>query len=271
MSRDPAFIASRDGAAIARWTRGEGPPVVLVHGAASDHRAWARAESRLARAATVHSLDRRGHGRSGDAEPYAIEREFEDVAAVADELDRPTLVGHSFGATCALGAALVAQGVRALVLIEPGAPRRGRGDDDLAACLEEHLARGDRDEALAQFARAVVGTDPDELRAEVGERAWRVALDNVGTAPRELRAQSRVTWTERDLAAVRAPTVIVLGERSPVRYAEPARTLARLLPAARAVGVRGGGHRAALTDPDPLVALVRSALDASAGGAGGGR
>lgn len=269
MSKEPIVVASRDGTPIARWTRGEGPPLVLVHGAASDHTVWARVVARLARAATVHSLDRRGRGRSGDIHPYAIEREFEDVAAVVDDIGEPAaIVGHSFGATCALGAARLTGAVRRLVLLEPGAPRASALDDELAARIEERLARGEREEALALFASEVIGSDPGELRRSVGERAWRVALDNVGTVPRELRAQSGLRWADVELARVQAPTVVVLGAQSPPRFEGPARTLSQLIPGARLATFPGPGHRAALSEPDLLAELVRSSLGTSREGWG---
>jgi pimeloyl-ACP methyl ester carboxylesterase len=50
------------------------------------------------------AVDRRGRGASGDSEAYAIEREYEDVAAVVDSIgESANLLGHSFGAACALG------------------------------------------------------------------------------------------------------------------------------------------------------------------------
>ena len=56
---------------------------------------------------TVTTMDRRGRGHSGDNPVYAIEREFEDVVAVVNAVGAPTLLfGHSYGAVCALGAAM---------------------------------------------------------------------------------------------------------------------------------------------------------------------
>jgi len=52
------------------------------------------------------AMDRRGHGQSGDTQEYSLEREFEDVAAVADSLDqRVSVIGHSL-VICAAEAAL---------------------------------------------------------------------------------------------------------------------------------------------------------------------
>ena len=58
---------SRDGTAIGWWTSGEEPPLVLVHGAVADHRRWRPLLPYLEPHATVHALDRRGRGASGDA------------------------------------------------------------------------------------------------------------------------------------------------------------------------------------------------------------
>ena len=54
-----------------------------------------------------------GRGESGDAAgPYAIEREFEDVAAVVDGIGgRVHLFGHSYGGVCALEPALLTGGI----------------------------------------------------------------------------------------------------------------------------------------------------------------
>jgi pimeloyl-ACP methyl ester carboxylesterase len=76
-------VASKDGTEIAYWTSGNGPPLVLVHGTPADHTRWRLLLAYLEPHATVHAMDRRGRGGSGDGEEYALEREYEDVAAVA--------------------------------------------------------------------------------------------------------------------------------------------------------------------------------------------
>jgi len=59
------------------------------------------------------AVDRRGRGASGDSEAYAIEREYEDVAAVVDSIgESANLLGHSYGAACALGVALLTRYLR---------------------------------------------------------------------------------------------------------------------------------------------------------------
>ena len=75
MTAEPEQVLSADGTLIAVWRSGDGPPLVLVHGATADHGRWAPVLPALEEHFTVLAMDRRGRGRSGDAQPYAIERE----------------------------------------------------------------------------------------------------------------------------------------------------------------------------------------------------
>ncbi|MGH9199572.1 MAG: alpha/beta fold hydrolase, partial [Acidimicrobiia bacterium] len=83
----------------------------------ADHTRWSPLLPALEQHFTVYAMDRRGRGESGDAEPYALEREFEDVAAVVNAA-RPqvNLLGHSYGALCAMEAALRTTRLQKLVL-----------------------------------------------------------------------------------------------------------------------------------------------------------
>src|SRR5690349_18162579 len=97
---------SKDGTSIAFTRSGSGPPLVLVHGTTADHTRWAPILPELETRFTVHAVDRRGRGGSGDGPRYALDREFDDIAAVVDAIGAPVmLLGHSYGAICSLEAA----------------------------------------------------------------------------------------------------------------------------------------------------------------------
>src|SRR5215211_634104 len=86
---------SADGTKIAYDQWGSGPLVVIVGGAFNDRGTWAELARALAADFTVVSYDRRGRGDSGDTEPYAVEREIEDLAAViADASPDRTAYAH---------------------------------------------------------------------------------------------------------------------------------------------------------------------------------
>ena len=125
-----------------RHVSGSGPPVVLVHGTSTDSASFRNLAPLLAERLTLVAVHRRGRGESGDAEAYSIEDEFADVAAVVDSLDEPAaLLGHSFGATVALGAATLARNLRALVVYEPAPGIVALTDDELAWLERARLAR----------------------------------------------------------------------------------------------------------------------------------
>ena len=117
---------------IAVFEAGAGPPLVLVHGTTADHRTWRGVGPDLATRWRLHAIDRRGRGDSGDgdAAAYDIEREFDDLAAVAEVLANEAggpvdVVGHSLGGRIALGASLRTAAIRRVVAYE-GAPARRR-------------------------------------------------------------------------------------------------------------------------------------------------
>lgn len=119
-------VTSRDGTPIAFWRTGQGPPLLLVHGATADHTTtWRFVRAELERRFTAYSMDRRGRGGSGDSGSYALEREAEDVASIVDFIGAPTRVlGHSYGGLCALEAALLTAHLHRLILYE-AVPLRG--------------------------------------------------------------------------------------------------------------------------------------------------
>src|SRR3954453_21074071 len=108
---EPSRVLSPDGTSIAVFSTGtDGPPLLLVHGTTADHTTFRVVGPRFGETRAVHAMDRRGRGASGSTLPYSIEREFEDVVAVAEEVAAAAgravdLVGHSYGGRCALGAA----------------------------------------------------------------------------------------------------------------------------------------------------------------------
>ena len=148
---DQESVTSRDGTPIAYRRSGHGPPLVLVHGTSADHSRWAPVLPAFEQRYTVCAIDRRGRGGSGDAEDYALEREFEDVAAVVDSLGEPViLLGQSHGALCALEAALLSSGVRALVSTSPRSTAGAEmNPPEVLERLETLLQAGDRDGVVA--------------------------------------------------------------------------------------------------------------------------
>ena len=99
-------VVSKDGTTIAIEQSGSGPAVILVAAALADHGGTTKLATHLSRGFTVINYDRRGRGKSTDTQPYAVEREVEDIEALIDSTAGPAFVfGSSSGAVLALEAA----------------------------------------------------------------------------------------------------------------------------------------------------------------------
>src|SRR5262245_21414104 len=139
-------VRSKDGTTIACDRRGDGPPVIIVGGALSDRRAAANLSEALVGRMTAIAVDRRGRGDSGDTQPYAVDREIEDVAALIDAVGGDSFVlGHSSGAALSLRAAAAGVPIRRLALYEPPFivdDTRPPLPDDYVTHIDELIATG---------------------------------------------------------------------------------------------------------------------------------
>jgi pimeloyl-ACP methyl ester carboxylesterase len=225
---------------------GAGPPVVMVHGLLVGSAAswYFTAAPALAKTHRVRVYDLRGHGKSS---PAASGYDVRTLARDLDALAGPEpcdVVGHSWGALVALRFAINHPArVRRLVLVEAPLPPASVSEmnafvqgGDLAAALpaqmQLHGRRGER------FVRALT-----RLVRETSLLA-------------DLRAERDPTPAE--LATVRAPTLVVYGDRS--SCATGGERLARALPAAR-YEVLPGGHYLHLDARDALTRLIVEHLD----------
>jgi pimeloyl-ACP methyl ester carboxylesterase len=251
-------MVSRDGTEIGWWTSGEGPPLVLVHGAVADHTRWRPLLPYLEPHACVHAMDRRGRGASGDAPGYDLAREFEDVAAVVDAVAAASgspvdLYGHSFGGLCAFGGATLTANLGRLVLYE-GWPPVGPAGHGLAPGaaerLEALLAGGDHDAVVETMFREVVGMPEAELAALRAQPAWAARVAAAPTIVRELRAISRVAFDPAVAARITVPALLLTGSDSRDPFAADTRTVAAALPDARVVVLEGQQHVADILDPE---------------------
>lgn len=275
------MIASRDGTEIAVFAGGTAAsgtrPLVLVHGTTADHLTFRVTGPILGRRRRLYAIDRRGRGASGDAphadapHTYAIEREFEDLAAViealaADAGEAVDVLGHSFGGRCALGAALRTRSIRRIVCYE-GAPPHDTGPGSayeptwLLPALEEDLGHGDLEALLVRFMRTVVGLDDAGLARFRADPVWPLRVAAAPTILRELAASNDPAAGLDALAGVTAPVLQVLGSASPPAFGRNTAALDARLADGRVVVIDGAAHAAHHTHPGAFTAAVEAFLD----------
>lgn len=257
-------IVSKDGTPIAYQRSGTGAPLALVHGTGGAHIRWTPILPALERQYTVYAVDRRGRGESGEAQDYAIEREFEDVAAVVDSIgDGANLLGHSFGGICSLEAALLTPHLRKLVLYEPPLPIPGVPiyPEGVIDRLQALLDAGDRGGVLTTFMREVVRMPAHELELFKSSPAFPARVAAAHTLPRELRAHEAYRFEPERFKNLHVPTMLLLGGDSPEFFKKTIERWHAALPNSRIVVLPGQQHIAHYTAPDLFTREVLAFLN----------
>lgn len=257
---------SRDGTRIATYCSGAGAPLVLVQGTgAARPDAWP-AFPGLAQRFQVTTMDRRGRGNSDDSPDYELAREFEDVAAVVEDVARSSgqpanLLGHSFGGLLALEAALLTGSVRKLVLYEPAMTPPGTTpfSDGFIDHMQELLEAGDVEGALAAHYREIGMTD-QEIAQLKASPAWQERLAAAHTTPRELRAVEQYTFHAARFQDLSAPTLLLIGSDSADLLKASTEPIHTTLPDSRIAILPDQEHIAMYTAPELFVREVQAFL-----------
>jgi pimeloyl-ACP methyl ester carboxylesterase len=237
-----ATLTSADGTRISYDSVGEGPPLVLVAGA-TQYRAIDETTPKLQALLAdggfrVINYDRRGRGESGDTQPYAPEREFEDLGAlVAAAGGEAAVFGMSSGAILAVEAAARGVPMSSLVLFEPPCLLDHDGPEPIADYLETidgFVAAGSPGDAMAYFLEVAGGMPPQAIEQFRASPAW-PGFEAVGhTIAYDGRIMDPfargVPIPPGRWDAATQPTLVVAGGDSPAWMQSAAATVAAALP-----------------------------------------
>jgi pimeloyl-ACP methyl ester carboxylesterase len=253
-------VTSPDGTVIDYDRYGDGPAVVFIGGAAT-YRAIDEATTQTARRLaaegfTTVDYDRRGRGRSSDTQPWALDREVEDVAALIKAVGgAAALCSNSSGADVVLAAASAGAGVTALALYEPPF---FAGTDLTAhlAALRSLLADGKNDEAMRYNLTSVIGLPADVVDGMARAPGWAAMVaaaptlvyDHAATHEIDVDPDWRGRW-----AGVTVPTIVCSGDQTFPGMPEAADAVAAALPNASRRTLPGQGHRPA---PEAMVQVL---------------
>lgn len=208
-------VTSADGCAIALERSGRGPALIIVNGAFGTRTAGAPVATALDADFTVYRYDRRGRGDSGDTAAYAVEREVEDLAAVARAAGGdPYVYGHSSGGALALEAAAAGVGMRGLVVHEPPYVPGPGTSVQTAGELAELAATGRGEEAAERFLRNT-GAPPAMVEQTMAWEGWPGMVALAHTLAYDVRICNDGVVPAQRLGGVSCAALATAGELSP--------------------------------------------------------
>jgi 2-succinyl-6-hydroxy-2,4-cyclohexadiene-1-carboxylate synthase len=257
--------------------RGQGPPLVLLHGFTGSAAQWGEALDRLANGHDVCAIDLIGHGLSDApraAARYGFEACITDLTRTLDALGlrRAHLLGYSMGGRLALGFTVRHRDRVDHLVLESASP--GIADE------QERDARRLHDEMLAdQIERDGVGRFVEGWMAQPLFASQRdLPPERLGAA-RRLRERNRPHGLANSLRGMSAgmqpafwdaladlhvPTLLVVGERD-AKFRRIADSMAARLPRARTIQIDGAGHATHFERPAAFVDAVTRFLSGAEG------
>jgi pimeloyl-ACP methyl ester carboxylesterase len=237
-------LRSADGTTIAFDRYGEGPPLILV-GGAFQHRAIDQSTGglaqRLGERFTVFHYDRRGRGDSTDTQPWAVEREVEDLAALVERAGgEAQAYGMSSGGGLVLEAAGRGLPLTRLAIYEP--PTSSFDDDaTLPARLAELVSHGRNDDAVALF-MGEAGIDAESIEAFKQTPMWPAFAGVAPTLVYDTTMMADHGLLGERAPRVTAPLLVIDGGASAPWASACAEAVAAAVPGARRHTIPGETH-----------------------------
>jgi len=229
-----ASVTSADGTTIGYHTLGKGHGVIVVGGALSTAEDYLPLGRILARSFEVHLIDRRGRGTSGpQGLDYCIEKEVEDLHAVATATGADRVFGHSYGGLVALESARRSAIFTRVAVYEPGVSVDGSIPDGWMPRYAQLLADGDTRGAFAcmvreaGFAPQAVGKLPTwylraVLRLVIRRRRWQHMEPLLESNLAEHQQVVRLDSTVERYASIKSRVLLMGGTESPEGITIPA-------------------------------------------------
>lgn len=259
-------VVSTDGAKIAyvtfgeRQTSGQNRPLVISHGGLTIADEWFDTARPLADQRQVAVIERRGRGRSGDAQKHSLEQEIDDLAKVVDDLGgNVDLLGHSYGGAVSLGFALRTGFEGKLIMYEPTSSVNAPVGGEKLVPVQELFDTGEADKALELLYTSVLRMAADEVAGFRSSPLWEHHRSHLRTFLRECVALDGFAPTIEDCSVLRAPTAYLLGSEGDSWVKNHAAAFVERIKGMALLPVPGQAHIAHLTAPELLAARVKLA------------
>ena len=234
---------------------GKGELVLFLHGIRGNRRNWSAQVEAFSERYKAAAWDARGYGDSDD-HPGALQFEYfsGDVLRVIEHfgVEKIHLVGLSMGGRIARNVALRwPERVQSLTLVSTSPGFDAMSSEDVMRFVTERKTR-----------------TPETVRKLIGSRARPEAFDQLWESVTQTREESYRKTLEASVAQdrgapienIRVPTLVVAGDEDTVYPPEMARDVARRIPGAELVMIKGAGHLVNLERPGRFNEVVMDFL-----------
>lgn len=259
-------VATINGLDIHYREKGNGFPVVLVHGFTGNSRNWALTVPMLTRTFRTTSVDLRGHGHSAKPmrqEDYTLEAMADDVYELLQHLGvrECYLAGHSMGGMVSQHIALDhPELVRALVLVDTAAeiPQGLVNEERLAE--RERLVKVAQERGMEAVFEEQLRVNPLRERIESNPEFLRTWREQFLLTSKEAYIYGAHGMASRnsllgELHRINVPTLVVCGENDEP-FLDASRKMHAAIPGSRLQIIPGAGHSPQIETPAAFNALI---------------
>ncbi|HEY6203694.1 MAG TPA: alpha/beta hydrolase [Candidatus Limnocylindria bacterium] len=270
MNVTTSSVRSRDGTTIGYWQVGDGPGVIVLHGAMESARSHMELAGALAPTFTVYLPDRRGRGLSGPfGKEYSVQKEVEDMDALLTKTGAHRVFGVSSGAIIWLQAALTLPAIQEAAIFEPPFLTSRSMPTALVKRFDDEIARGRVAAALitgmkaAQLGPLVFDLIPRWLLERLTQSMLAGEDKNAKADDITVRMLAPTLRYDLQLVAesggdlkgfkgIRAEVLLLGGSKSPAFLQAALDALEKVLPHAKRVEFAGLGHTASGNSRDRM-------------------
>lgn len=259
-------ITTSDNIKLEYSSRGEGQPIVLIHGFAGEGSAFRVLDKLLSRSFNTIEIDLRGHGRSDSSEDVTIELLARDIYELIAglRLKKPILAGWS------MGGAVVFEFIKqygfedllGIILIETS-PRVMPAKGWQGSLLKGRYSKKDleKDKKImamdwTSFAISFV----NEMGPNLDEKSQELAIERISGNRPEVMSSVWGSLMEKDyrdlLPSVKIPSLVINGMESTFYDPNSGKKIAEKLPYGRFEPIEGAGHLVVMENPVALNRVI---------------
>jgi len=230
---------------------GTGKPLLLLHGAFGTAEGWATVLPTLAKSHQVIVVELQGHGRTGDIDrPLSFVQMADDTAVLLQQLKikRADVFGYSMGGGVALALAIKHPDfVRKLAIL--GAGTGATKDTYDPESYKQFKSMTPENFNFPQVKDPYTRLAPDPSK-------WPVLVSKIIKMDDDFKG-----FTEKDVKAIKAQTLVMMGDHDVVRT-EHAAEVASLIPHSQLAVIGGGDHFVLFISPEKVLSILAPFLDA---------